>query len=199
MTKPIDWAVMEDALHAWIVGALSITAAQAIWANQHVDQPAYPFVTLAHSGFAEEGTSDETRTSYDGAAAAGEEIELLTTGPREVILSVTAHVDAASGAYKTANAKATALLSAAQSSLGQLSVIDALRTAGVAIVERLPVIDTSVEINGEWVSQASMDVRLRVVSEMTEQTGYIDKVLISSTLANAHASLDLDDYLIDGS
>jgi hypothetical protein len=199
MTEPIDWAVVDTAIQAWIVAALPISAAQAIWSDQNTPQPSYPYVTLKRSGFSESGLLDETRETTDLTQDAGEEIELLTTGPREITLAVTAHTDPAQGSYDNPNANATALLSLAQSSLGQRSVLDAFDTAGIAIVERLPVEDTSVVVNGEWLSQAAMDVRLRVVSNMTEDTGYIDKVKITSTFGNAKASLDLDDYLIDGS
>ena len=47
--------------------------------------------------------------------------------------------------------------------------------------------------------QASMEVRIRVTSSMTERVGYFDKVEISSTIDGAQASLNLDDFLIDGS
>jgi hypothetical protein len=200
MTEPIT---VDNAIHDWIVAALpTVAAAQAIWADQNTPQPTYPYVTLKRPGFAGAETFDETRTTYDGTADAGEEIELeeielLTTGPREFTLTVTAHVDDTAGAYDDANASATALLSAAQSSLGKRSVLDALSVAGIAIIERLPVLDTSAVVNGEWNSQAAMEIRMRVTSNVTEQTGYIAKLLLSSTLANAHASLDLDDYLID--
>lgn len=198
MTEPVNWTTIDDALHAWIVSALSITAARVIWANQNLPQPAYPYVTLQHPGLVEVGTLDETISSTDLTADPGEEIELLTTGPREFTLTVTAHVDVGTDAYNS-DAQATALLSLAQSSLGQRSVLDALSVAGIAIIERLPVLDTSVVVNGEWNSQATMDVRMRVTSEMTEQIGYIDKVKLTSTFENAQASLDLDDFLIDAS
>jgi hypothetical protein len=198
MTEPINWTVVDDALHAWIVSELSITAARVIWANQNLPQPAYPYVALLRSGTAEVGTLDETVTSTDLTQPAGEEIELLTTGPREFTLKVTAHVDVGTGAYNS-DSQATALLTLAQSSLGKRSVLDALSVAGIAIIERLPVLDTSVVVNGEWNSQAAFDVRMRVTSEMTEQIGYINKTRLSSTFENAAASLDLDDFLIDAS
>jgi hypothetical protein len=198
MTEPISWTVVDDAIQAWIVSSLSIATGRVIWAKQNLPQPAYPYVVLDHDGFTPDGTLDETRTTYDSQADPGEEIELLTTGPREFTLTVTAHVDVGEGAYDS-DAQATALLSLAQSSLGQRSVLDALGAAGLAIIERLPVQDTSVVVNGEWNSQASMDVRLRATSNMTEQTGYIDKVLLSSTIDGAQSSLNLDDFLIDAS
>ncbi len=199
MTEPVNWTTIGDALSAWIVAALPIVAAQAIWANQNIAQPAYPYVVLMRSGLAGAEAQDEIRTTYDEEAEAGEEIELLTTGPREFILSITAHVDDANGAFDDADANATALLSLAQSSLGKRSVLDDLAAAGVAIIERLPVLDTSVVVNGIWISQAAMDVRMRVTSNVTEQIGYIDKVKLTSTFENAKASLDLDDFLIDAS
>ncbi len=200
MTEPVNWTTVDNAIHDWIVAALpTVAIAQANWAQQNIAQPAYPYVTLKRPVFAGAEAQDEIRTTYDKDAEAGEEIELLTTGPREFTLSVTAHVDDEAGAYDDANADAMALLTLAQSSLGKRSVLDDLAAAGIAIIERLPVLDTSVVVNGIWISQAAMDVRMRVTSNVTEQIGYFDKVKLSSTLENAQASLDLDDFLIDAS
>ena len=198
MTEPVSWTAINNALHAWIVSALSIAAARVIWAKQNLPQPAYPYIVLGHDGLATEGTLDEKIATTDLEQPAGEEIELLTTGPREFTLRVTAHVDQGTGAYDS-DAQATALLTRAQSSLGQRSVLDGLSAGGVAMIERLPVLDTSVVVNGEWSSQAALDVRFRVASQMTERIGYIDKVQLSSTIDDADASLNLDDFLIDAS
>lgn len=197
--EPINWETIDDALFDWIVGALGFTEEHCDWANQKKPQPPYPYVILLRSGTTEEGTLDETRTSTDPTKPAGQEIELLTTGPREITLALTAHVEPCDTVGLPANDTATALLTKAQSSLGKRSVLDALDAAGVAIIERLPVLDTSVVVNGVWISQAAMDLRLRVTSAMTERTGYIDKLEISSTFGGAKDSLDLDDYLIDAS
>lgn len=200
MTEPIDWTAIDNALFDWVVGALGLSAAQCIWANQDIPQPVtYPYVTLLRTAVAEEGTGDELRTSTDLGQAAGEEIELLTTGPKSMTLTVTCHNDRSDDAFTDPARNATALLTVAHASLGKLSVLEALGAAGIAVIERLPVADTSVAAGGEWLSQASMDVRLRVTSTMTERTGYIDKVRVSSTITGAIDSLNLDDYLIDAS
>jgi hypothetical protein len=196
MPEPHDWKTIDDALYDWIVGELGV---DVIWANQNVPQPAYPYVTLMRSGTEEVSSLDETRETTDLTAAAGEEIELETTGPREITLTVTAHAEPCETEGLAAGKSGVDLLSKAQSSLGKLSVLDALGVAGVALIERLPVLDTSVVVNARWISQASMEVRLRVTASMTEQTGYIDKVELSSTITGAKASLNLDDFLIDGS
>jgi hypothetical protein len=195
--EPLDWQTVDRALKDWLEGAIP-TLRGVIWAKQGAPQPGYPYGVLDRSGTIEEGTLDETRTSTDLNKPLQQEIELLTTGPREFVLSIAVLTGVCQGGFAS-NAKAVDLLTSAQSSLGKRSVLDALAVAGIAIIERLQVLDTSAVINGQWVSQASMDVRLRVTSCMTERTGYIDKVKVSSTFGNASPSINLDDFLIDAS
>lgn len=132
--------------------------------------------------------SDSTATftivvSDDGGGSAllswvnndiGREIANNVTGYREMTLSCQVLVrDTASG-EPTSDAKY--YMSIAQSSLQLPTVRSALRTAGIAVIDRGSILDISAEIEDEIESRAQMDVRLRIVSSMTERTGYIGSV-----------------------
>jgi len=63
----IDWPFIERALYSWIdeLSPDAVEDASIIWAEQNIDQPAYPFITLKKNNFAiiEGGAGAEIRTA----------------------------------------------------------------------------------------------------------------------------------------
>lgn len=175
--QPICWQTIDDAIYDWVTGKVNL---DAIWEDQNLPEPAYPYLSLRRSGFRKEGGKPEVRTSTDLNRPLGEEIELLTTSPGEFTLSVKAFVDEDNGANEP-NRNAVQYCSKLQASLGQLSVQSHLREAGLAIIEELEVKDISLVENGEFLNRAIFEVRLRATSVMTERTGFIEKVEVEST------------------
>lgn len=179
--QPIDWGAIEGAIFDWVVDKLALPENQVIFEDQNLPQPPYPYVSLKRTaGPTKEGGKDELRASTDLTQPAGQEIELLTAGLREFTLTTQVWVDPFSGANDP-NGDAVKLASKLQASLGQLTVQERFRTVGVAIIEELAVTDTSLVVNAEFISRATLDVRLRVTSGITERTGFYDKTLIEST------------------
>lgn len=188
--QPIDWTTVEGSLFDWITDKLGLTDDRVIWQDQNVPQPAYPYISLKRSGWLKEGGVDETRTSTDLTQDPGKEIELLTTGPREFTLNIQAHLDEAAGSIDP-GCDAVFLLSKLQASLGQLSVTEALfRDANIAVIEELTIEDISLVINGLYLNRASMDVRFRTTSQITERTGFMDKVELKSTDLGIDTTVD---------
>lgn len=190
--QPIDWETIEDAIYDWLTGAVegfSAIVPEAIWENQNIPQPAYPYASLLVTSHTKEGGRDEIRASYDAARPLGQEIELLATGPVQFTLALSFHVDAAQGGNESAS-RARSLAAKAQASLGLPAVIDHLGAAGLSIVAEEGVVDTSVVINGEWLSRATIDVRLRTASQMTQRLGYIDKVELESSQLDVDTIVD---------
>ncbi len=175
--QPIDWQKVDDALWDWISGKLGYTA---IWENQNVEQPAYPYVSMLRTSLVEEGGPKETRWVYNSGAAAGEEIELRTYEPVLFTLAVSVHVDRGAGANDP-GANAMDIASKIRGDLGRESTIEQLLAEGLSVVGEAGIQDTSVVVNAEWISRATMDLTFRTASVMTEETGYIDKVGLEST------------------
>ncbi len=185
--QPIDMATFEDAIYDWLVTVLELVEpGRVIIEDQNVPQPAYPYVSWKVIADEKEGGKDETRVSYD-ASRDGEEIELLTTGPVRLTVTLSFHVDEKNGANNP-GANAYWMAARARSSLGMQRVIDnfnraassSQRARNIAIVRELGVQNTSVVVNGEWLSRATLDVHFRVATEMTERLGYIETVEMSS-------------------
>jgi hypothetical protein len=126
----------------------------------------------------------EVTDDYDGSQISwanndtGNEIEIKATGSRIITLNVQAfarntradnqaiHPDR--NAYNT--------LTVLQASLGLPTVQAQLRAADIALIEELPIIDLSEEVEDSILSRASMDVRMRTLSVLREYVGYIDTV-----------------------
>lgn len=178
--QPVDWNTIECCLHDWVTDKLSFDTDRVIWEDQNITQPRFPYISMKRISTVKEGGVDETRATTDLAQDAGEEIELLTTGPIAFTLTVQAHIDEQWGANKPGG-NATFLLSKLRASLGQRSVCDAFTACGLSVIEELAINDISLVFNGQFINRASMDVRLRTASVMTERVGYIDKVDIEST------------------
>jgi len=190
--QPIDWESIEDAIYAWLTGdveGLGAIVPEAIWENQNVPQPAYPYASMLVTSHTKEGGRDEIRTTYDAAQPLGEEIEFLATGPVQFTLALSFHVDPTAGGNEPAG-RARALATKAQASLGLLAVLDHLSGAGLSVIAEEGVTDTSVVVNGEWLSRATLDVRLRTASQMTQRLGYIDKVELESDALGVDTVVD---------
>jgi hypothetical protein len=184
--QPIDWKKVDDAIYDWIGGKLGYTV---IWENQNVEQPAYPYVSLLRTSLAEEGGPKETRHSFISGQPAGQEIQLLTYEPVKFTLAVSVHVDRAQGANDPSS-NAMDIASKIRGSLGQESTIEQLLAEGLSVVGEEGIQDTSVVVNGVWISRATMDVIFRTASVMTERTGYADKVGLESTALGVDTIVD---------
>lgn len=112
-----------------------------------------------------------TRANLDN----GHETEELVTGPRVLTYQIAFHV---AGAEVT-SAGAMMLAEKARTSLGQSSVLEQLRTAGLAVIREIGVNDAGLVINGEWLDRAVLDVQFRATVNMASYTGFIASVEIN--------------------
>ena len=180
----IDWNRVDCAILDWAKAKLpELDESRFQWAEQNLAQPAYPYLTFRRDSVVRTSAKDEVRTSTDLTQPQGEEIALETIGVREFTLTVNAFVDDDNGATDP-NCDATALLTVLQVALSQLSIQEIFCLAGLSVVEELPIVNLSQEINGEFKSRAAMDVRFRTAFSCIERTGYIDTVEVSSVPCN---------------
>lgn len=178
--QPIDWPLIETALHDYVDDVLGIPF---IFENQNVPQPAYPYASGAISAITPEGGRKELRHQFNAAADAGEEIETITCGTFSFTFSVSVHVDPKNGAYDPF-CDAKMLASKLQWSLCKESALAIFETGGISVIEELAMVDSSVVVNGEWLSRYTWDVRLRGRAVVSDVTTYIDKVSGTGTLTD---------------
>ena len=113
----------------------------------------------------------------------GNEVATTAIGRREFTLNVQAFDRNTRTANRGSDPDLNAFntLSILQSSLGLPSVQAQLRTVDVAIVEELAIQDISDPVEDAIENRATMDVRMRTVSQLTEYLGYIDAVTGTGT------------------
>lgn len=186
--QPLDWEAIEAAVYDWLTsdvayieGDLDSIVEAAIWEDQNIPQPRYPYASMKITAVAKEGGVDEERPDTDDTRAVGEEIRIQSTSPILLSMSISFHTDPdpRTGATR-AGSTALALAMTAQASLGESPVLEHFSRANLALVKELGVRDTSLVVNGEWLSRATLDLQLRATTSMSRYTGYIDKVGIVS-------------------
>lgn len=188
----VDWKAVQCAIFDWATGVLTTLDpdSQFQWKDQNLPQPAYPFLQMKRDSVVRVSARDEVRYTTDLSQPAGEEIGLETTGPREFTLKLDAKVDEETGS-RDPNCDAMALITRLQSSLSQLSTQEIFCLSGLTVVEELAAVDLSEEVNGERISRATMDVRLRATSSCSERTGYINAARIRSVPCNPSGPCDV--------
>lgn len=196
---PIDWGALEDAILFWLE---SSTGVQWIWRNQAAPQPAYPYGSVGRlGGVAPIAVRDEVRLQLDDADPPQPTGELKIVGQRDFVASCQLHVGPPGDTEPACHA--FALMSAAVADLATEPRKDAFREVGLAIRERGQPTELDIEIGGQWISRAQVDVRFGVASvlENTPSTrpGFFDKVEVSSTILGTQTagSRDLVDELLD--
>jgi hypothetical protein len=165
----MDQTAMENALHAWVSAALAF---DVIWADQNAPAPAIParggrYGTIRLTGPFGQGAELASATNLSNPA--GQEIEQTVSEQQEWSLSVQVY-----------GANARAQLAGAKLKLQLPAALEALRAAGVAVVDVGDTQDVSALVGSQIETRALMDVRIRTVDSATERTGYIDRVGISS-------------------
>lgn len=100
---------------------------------------------------------------------AGHEITLTATGQRQITVSVHVLGPGALAAIETAQAR-----------LGLQSVIDALLTGGLAVIDAGPIQNLTAIANARRIDRRQMDVRFSLVSTAAEDTGYITKAHVEA-------------------
>jgi hypothetical protein len=185
LVEPIAWSVVERALHGWLTDLLGLDPRHVVWERQNVPQPSYPYVSLHRFAVTKEGGIDELRHKY---IAADDELEMRWQGPRLFTLTISAHVDR----LCPVDEDAQAISSKVVSDLSTDATNALLRAGGMSVVTEGAVQDTSVVINGQWISRASVDVRLRVGAMYRTRETFIEKVQIESVGLDPPVSFEVD-------
>lgn len=185
--QPICWADIECALYDWLNDTLEMEN-RIIWENQSIPQPAYPYLSLLNNTEVDVGM-DERRVrtvdadgkilGVDPSAGAAFENEVAAHQSVDWTFTVQAHVDPDCNSNDP-GASAMAILSKAKRSLGLRSVKDQLSLAGISVLRKLAILDTSLVVNGRRIQRATMDVLLSTASVLTDRVEFVDKVQIEN-------------------
>ena len=190
--SPIDWAAVEDAIHAHFELA---TGVSWIWADQRAPQPNYPYGSLnILPGTVSLAVLDEVRIQIDGT--------IKIVGQRDFTVSAQVHVGPPSNMVPASHGRA--LMYAAVAALDLPGQVDTFRGVNLAVRAKGQPQDFDLEVGGEWISRTQADIRFGVAAVLENipetDVGFFDKVEVSSTLNGLQSpggSLELVDELFD--
>ena len=176
LSQPIDMETFENTVHSWFTTATGLTA---IWTNQSAPQPAKPYATLqVIAGPTQLSQHWETRTNYDVGRDPGEEVELETGVPCRITVACQVLVGQPAARQATTNARAYML--AASAALSKQSVLDLFAAEEIAIERVESPLDIPAIVGAEFDARSSMDVIFGAALNVSEFTGYMDKVELKS-------------------
>lgn len=173
---PIAWTTLENAIQAFFVAASGLTV---IWGNQAGPRPAYPYGTVSIISGPTPVGIDELRTvAADPPVAIPDEGGVLSAvGNRDITVSFQVFGPAGSVA-PTAHARSYAAAVVAAFELPLYG--DALKLAGVAIREIIPINLPDRQVADSWQSRAAVDVRFGIVSEVSQPIHVIESVEVNA-------------------
>ena len=185
----IDWAGIELAIFNWVAGAVpaGITESQIVRADQNIDQPAYPFITLRKENFQIiEGPCSEDRRFFDEDTG---ELFIVVLSQLEFDIQVRGHVDESCPPGNLSNA--FFFLTDLMCGLDLPSARSALREAELVVVSQNPVLDISSTLNNKWISRATTEIRVRVCTTKREAVDYFESVAIDGKCGETSKSFTI--------
>jgi hypothetical protein len=177
----MNWTTIQDALLTWAGNASGLTTDKVWWSVQSKDaqnaRPQKPFIQLRIIGRRSVG-QDWVDTANAAIPSAGAELEYKARGNRIITVQFTAFTESES------SADAMDLLETIQSKVKLPSHADALRTAGIGILDFEPTQGLDAVINTvASESRAIMNVRCALASEVSETGTYIEFVETECTIS----------------
>ena len=176
--RAIDWQIIERALVTWVAGQADLPRTSVLFMDQKKTQPQYPYATLKRIAgpILDNGLTDN-KVSEKQTIDGREMLHVTVSGARQFTVSVQTYTER----HADPNLDAVAILTTLQSSLELDAVLEQLAAdADLTVIEAGNVSDTSYVVGGEWTSRASMDVRFRVASVLTEDVDFVDSVDMES-------------------
>lgn len=173
---PIPWRTVENALSDWVHDVAGI---EATWENQSAPQPAYPYAALnILTGPTELGTGDEKRlsekTKPDGSGL--DLWELETRGQREI--TFTCQINVGPKGSNNPDCHARALATRLLASLDLEEFWRPLDTAGISVIQPLPITDLSLVVANDFIDRKVLEVRFGLASSVVEDIEIVEKAVV---------------------
>lgn len=185
---PFAWGAAKDALYDWLFDQLGIPV---IWQGQDAPRPPYPYAALGIVALPAKTGEDEDR--WEDEPDPGTGVKVVTVGDRVMTFSCQAYVSFEGVPYDH-DTDASHLMSIASASLSRENVRSALRDAGLAIRDVMPIRDLTGAVDAAWLSRAVFDFVCGLAFCVDPGTfdPSINTVRVSSTLEGQTGTGDLD-------
>jgi hypothetical protein len=167
----IDYSAITEAVRAWVRDSLSLPDGKVILQDQTGQELTPPYATVRISTSSKPFGTDFADSVTDLARAQGQEVELSTTGPRNILAAINVYTLGAFG-----GAGATAMLANARDRLELDSVVAAFGAAGVAVVDTSDVQNLSALLETNFQGRAHLELTLGASSSDSERVGFIETI-----------------------
>lgn len=165
---------VENALRAWVKTTSGLDDAHVFWADQHVEYPSGPFITLRITGTTQVGELSDVQTIYHSDGAPGQEIEKRVVDTEELTLSI--QVWGAPVVSSSGKPSAVALAAQVRTGLSLPSVRQALDDAGMSVHDTGSVQNLGTLLDTEFEGRAQFDAKAYYALTASEFTGYISSI-----------------------
>jgi hypothetical protein len=181
----LDWAVVQNALIAWLKTGSGYGTGAAIWRDQNRKKPATDFLTakvidLSSIGMPDVRQLQDLARAGNGTTTVGTEIEFQVDAFKRLTVSVQAHTSSTVG-----SGKALAVLSKVQTSLHLETVRSALRVAGLAPFDFGQVQDLSAVVDTEFEGRAALTCGFYLTETLSDYATYIERANLELTLVGS--------------
>ncbi len=179
LQRVIRWRLIYKLIVDWLEASTLLPRDHIIKGRQNALHPVYPSATFnLLSGPTRIGMDDAQVDTTEGGVGTETGVRTTYQGPRLFTVSVLIEIGPDDDDNSNPDCDAIALMTAAQAALRTITIRDLFNSFGLALVRTGPVLDLSEELNGEFVSRASMDVDFSTESVFTEPNAFsfVDKV-----------------------
>ena len=186
---------IKNGIYAWFVAATGLS--RVIWEDQGAPRPESPYGALKITRLEKYG-QDEHRYEYDNTLPAGSDLKDQQSGNRPFTVSCSVYNRPSGNNSLAHNETGMHYISLALSSLANTALLQDLCDAGAAYLRNEPALDTSVAINGRFVSQATFEVHFLAVENFdADPASWIKTTKVSGTFEDqAGTSLDFTDEVM---
>lgn len=166
----------ETAIHQWVIACSGLTENFVIWAQQSSPRPNAQFITMNLASVQVIG-QDWTKHQDADPVVESEEVELITSGVREVRLSLQCF-----GGIPTGANSPRARLERIIDNSSTPGRRQDLKNAGIGLLRFSPVQSLSGLVNATLEPRAALDVFLSISHEIIETATYIETAEITGTV-----------------
>lgn len=175
----MSWADVEDAIHEWVTAGSGLAPGQVIWSQQEGPRPAGAFISLRVMSLRQVGHDWLDVIDVENPEP-GAEVEQRSRGVRELQLGVQAFAGPGTG-----STSGLSLLNGIVAAANLPTRRDALNAAGVGVLGFGPSQSIDGMLGTSFEPRAMLDVRLALVSELSELSTYIQSVEVENEATDA--------------
>lgn len=181
MGGPDGVKIWQDAIVAWVQATSGRASGYIYWADQKIERPPFPFITLSMTGPTPVGSVDRRVDLYDATRPAYQEMESRVEGERTIM--VTVQVWGAPVVSDGINESAMTIASRVRTGIRLPGVNQALNAAGLGPHDIGAVVNLGKLLGTDFEGRASFEANFYVRETISEFGTYIATANVTNQTA----------------